>query len=1177
MEDSIGAEARGANGVSKCANGVDPVDLVSGEMVTNETDLELPGVLPLLLRRTYSSGYHTGRLFGPGWSSTLDQRLSINEAGIHFAGDDGQVLHYDRPAAGEPVLPVRGARWALTWDRDTDEIRIFDPETGLTRHFPAVHYGDEFGQIRDLTAMADRNGNRIDILRDEAGTPTGLEHPGYRLALDSTVTAAGPRITEMRLLAEEPEHSVIIKRYLYDDQGRLTGVIDSSGIPYTYEWDEADRVTAWIDRVGYRYVYEYGPDGRVMRSIGDGGFLSGSLEYRDDERVTVLTNSLGQKTTYAYDENGHVCSITDPLGNIAFTEYDRYGRIVSLTDQTGSTTRYVFSENGAPSTVSDAAGGTTTIAYDANNFPASVVTPSGAEWHYTYDAQGNLVESIDPIGATTRNVYDDRGALTEIINPLGARTVIQNNAAGLPVSVTDTNGSVSSTTRDHRGLVLAQTDALGNVTRFAWDSEGRLTAVTQPDGGTEQWTWDVNGALVAHTTAAGNTTRYEIGPFGRQRARIEPDGTRYEFLHDTELRLTAVVSPQQLTWNYAYDPAGRLVSESDFSDRALSYSLDPAGSLVRRTNGAGQTVELSRDVLGRVVEQRTSEGDRTVFEYDADGGLVRARSADCDLAVTRDLLGRPVTESVDGQAVSYAYDALGRVVSRTTPSGRTSEWRYDSIGRPLALAVGDHEIRFDHDGAGRETRRWIGPEIVLNHEWDSAGRLHARRVLSRAGQTATAGARVIHEQIWTHRIDGVVDSVSDTFSGLKRFDFDPAGRVTAVHGSSWSEDYAYDPMGNVLRAADSRSPEGDAAGDREMTGTVLRRAGRTHYDYDSQGRLIKVTRKLLSGGAKIWTYSYDALDRMVQATTPDGSRWGYRYDPLGRRVAKLRFASDGSAAEETRFTWDGAALVEERRIDTASGHSTATTWDYEPESWAPLAQDRRTYFANAPQDVVDQAFHAIVADQTGTPVELVTPDGRTEWHRTANLWGQGTGNGSVTCPLRFPGQYHDDETGLDYNFHRYYDPATGRYTTPDPLGLAPAPNNYAYVGNPLEWIDPLGLAKAAPTPPNFVVSGDGTVYPVGPAPDFVNYNKVMFPVPDGAYGPLPVKSGKGFMYIGGSGGKGLDPKVTGVRFMDPVTTGNYPHPDGYVNYMNKQDQTVDRATGKTISKKDPAGHLDACP
>jgi len=131
--------------------------------------------------------------------------------------------------------------------------------------------------------------------------------------------------------------------------------------------------------------------------------------------------------------------------------------------------------------------------------------------------------------------------------------------------------------------------------------------------------------------------------------------------------------------------------------------------------------------------------------------------------------------------------------------------------------------------------------------------------------------------------------------------------------------------------------------------------------------------------------------------------------------------------------------------------------------------------------VIDQRFHAIVTDLIGTPTELVTPEGEIAWRRSAGLWGNRlpaatavtaataataartaataatASDAAADCPLRFPGQYHDAETGLDYNYRRYYDPDTGRYTAPDPLGLAPAPNHYGYVGNPLSWLDPLGL------------------------------------------------------------------------------------------------------------------------
>jgi RHS repeat-associated protein len=111
-------------------------------------------------------------------------------------------------------------------------------------------------------------------------------------------------------------------------------------------------------------------------------------------------------------------------------------------------------------------------------------------------------------------------------------------------------------------------------------------------------------------------------------------------------------------------------------------------------------------------------------------------------------------------------------------------------------------------------------------------------------------------------------------------------------------------------------------------------------------------------------------------------------------------------------------------------------------------------------DRVGERFFAITTDLIGTPTELVTEAGEVAWHAQRTLWGTTTWNRNATThtPLRFPGQYHDPETGLHHNYYRHYDPETARYTTPDPLGLAPAPNPTTYVHNPHTWTDPLGLA-----------------------------------------------------------------------------------------------------------------------
>ncbi|MEU6772070.1 DUF6531 domain-containing protein [Streptomyces sp. NPDC046759] len=1049
----------------------EPIDVATGAMLMTQTDLALPGSLPLQFTRTHLSSYRGGVCFGPTWISTLDECLQIDGEGVVFAAADGMRLVYPVPEPGVPTMPVKGARWPLEWDGKPDgAMTVTDPSTGVTRTFAAPVPAPTFGVFHlALDSWTDRNGNRIDVERDDEGIPFGIRHSGgYYVAVDTQ----GPRITALRLLDEPPsryrpgaalDEGTVVMRYGYDSSGNLTEVINSSGEPLRFAYDGDGRVTRWTDRIGTWFSYVYDDRGRVVRTEGVDGILSGTLRYDDAARTTTYTDSLGLVSVHRYNAEGQVEEETDQLGHTTRTRWDKYGvRPVAVTDALGRTTQYAYDASGNLTELSLPDRSIARASCNAFGQPTDVVEPGGAVWRHTYDERGNLLTTVDPTGAETWYTHDDEGRPTAITDALGHTRTVAYNPAGLPVAATDELGRTTTIRRDAFGRIIEATDPLGHTTRLGWTIEGKQAWRQYPDGTRESWDWDAEGNLLSHTDAAGNTTHHTPGPFDVPTTRTDSDGARYEFTYDTELRLTGVTNPQGRTWSYTYDEAGRLTAETDFNGRTLTYVHDAAGQLVSRINGAGETLHLTRDAVGRVVEQRYESGAVTTFAYGPDGGLAHASNADAEVVLERDSLGRVLSETVNGRTTTNAYDALGRRVRRVTPSRLASEWTYDPAGRPLTLRSPVGEVQFAHDSAGRETERRLGTEVRLTQNWSPRDLLTGQSLTS--GPAADGVDRLLQHRTYTHRADGYVTEIRELTSGTRRFDLDGMGRVTVVRAHGWTETYAYDSTGNLV---DATAPVHDAPGEREFDGTLVRSAGGTVYEHDAQGRLVRRTGRLLNGQSRTWSYVWNADDRLTQVVTPDGDRWRYAYDPLGRRVSKHRVARDGSEHDRTEFSWDGALLAEQTAPD-----GRVLTWDYKPGTPRPVAQtdhepsatlSSASFLARLAEETKPERnarFCAVVTDPVGTPMELVSASGDLLWQRRSTLWGPCLPGPApdADCPLRFPGQYADDETGLHYNLHRYYDPRTTRYISADPLGLEPADNHHGYVRTPLTWIDPLGLS-----------------------------------------------------------------------------------------------------------------------
>ncbi|MEV4559844.1 RHS repeat-associated core domain-containing protein [Kitasatospora sp. NPDC049285] len=1043
---------------SRCPGG-EPVDMATGRMFIDQADASLPGSLPLLFTRSFESGLLTGRWMGPKWLCPFDERLELDEDGVVHVRADRITQAYPLPEPGDdPVYASAGSRHELALQDGL--FTVTDPATGLVKTFTPTPDGTE----ALLTEVRDRHGRHYTLAYDEDGVPLSITHSGgYRLL----VTVDADRITALRLAgASDSGGDALLMRYSYTD-GHLTAVYNSSGKAMRFANDADGRILSWTDRNNSQYLYAYDAHDRVTDEGGAEGNLRFRFTYSEPDPTTGLathteTNALGHTTTYLVNEHAQITAITDPLGHTTRTERDEYDRLLAETDPLGRTTRYEYDGAGDLIRITRPDGHHSTATYlDGLSLPTTVTQPGGATWHHTYDGSGLRTTDTDPLGATTRYGYDADGHLATITDALGHTTLISCNPAGLPVEVTDPLGGVSRYERDAFGLTVAITDPLGAVARLTWTSEGRPLTRTTADGAAESWTYDGEGNLLTHTDRLGRTTVLEHTHFDVLTARTTADGARHTFHYDADMRLIAVGDALGRQWTYAYDAAGRLVAETDFGGRTTTYELDAAGQLLTRTGPDGARTHHTYDLLGRAVRV-DSAGRTTTFGYDPAGNLIAADNPDAVLTRTVDAVGNLLSETVNGRTVTHTRDVLGRSLTRRTPAGHASTRTYDAAGRPSALATPDGEIGFGYDTVGHEVARSIGGRLLISTTWDRRHR--------RTGQTVETGGTRLQQRSYAYYPDGSLQAVEDAISGTRTFALDQAGRVTGVQAREWTESYAYDRAGNITSAEWPATGAGAAPlGTRVYRDTRLTDAGRVRYEYDAVGRttLRQVTR--LSRKPDTWRYTWDADDRLTRVTTPDGTVWRYLYDPLGRRIAKQRLDDDGSTVvERTDFTWDDHTLVEQTTVAPYLPGPHTLSWEH--SGLHPICQTETITTADASQEHVDRRFFAIVTDLVGAPAELIdTADHTIAWRATTTLWGCTSWSAASTTytPLRFPGQYFDPETRLHYNVHRYYDPETGRYTSPDPLGLGPAPNPDSYVHNPLTWADPLGLSphNHNPAPP----------------------------------------------------------------------------------------------------------------
>ncbi len=717
--------------------------------------------------------------------------------------------------------------------------------------------------------------------------------------------------------------------------------------------------------------------------------------------------------------------------------------------------------------------------------------------HYSLDLLGRVATvSLVSAGASKTLVSNAK------YRPFGGLSQFTFGAAGPDyVRGFDLNGRISS----YRvGSVTYNViyDEAGNVKRisdpvnvaldkvYGYDFVDRLTAFsTSPTALNQTFSYDATGNRLSKSL--GGVTTLSCPAPGSNR-----------------LMSVGLGACDGVTWQWGYDAAGNVLS-----DTVSTFAYDDRGRMKSAVTPAAGTVSYLVNAFGQRVRKSSASGTR-LFAYDIAGHLIGEYDATGAALEEYVWLGDTPVAVISAQVApatvgddDFDLDANSDLVFRHKTNGDAFSWLLNA----------------DFSWKASPYIGTVDPVV-----WDLAGVTD----FNGDGKHDLVWRHIAHGDAWVWLMNG-----TSYLSGQGLFVMDPAWKITfadlnndgkpdvifhhqttgeiwvwTMNGMTFMEDHYIMSVDPAMAIAGS----GDFDGDGKTDLLVRHKASGDTYvwymngwqfvssafvfnvppewdlvrvaDYNRDGKADVVWRHATGGYAYLWTLS---------GLQPLGSPiWLLQLDPAWQSSPASE-AFQKAASTDRVVPVPGPRLPDQRpptRSEVPAGPSFAPLVrasgaiarptppsEYRgPSPIGPQPPPREKAFGKAVQFAGNAAIYQIWTDHLNTPRAVTRPkDNRVVWSWDSLPFGESQPNTNpmfavpFTFNLRFPGQYHDAETGLHYNYFRDYDPKIGRYVQSDPIGLGGGINTYAYVGGrPVLYVDPLGLAEMCIRPvQGFVIPG----------------------------------------------------------------------------------------------------------
>ncbi|EFB9948600.1 RHS repeat protein [Escherichia coli] len=881
------------------ANPVNP--LLGAKVLPGETDLALPGPLPFILSRAYSS-YRTRTpapvgVFGPGWKAPFDIRLQIRDEGLILNDNGGRSIHFEPLFPGEISYSRSESLWLARGG--VAEQHSSQPLSALWQVLPedvrlSPHVYLATNSLQGpwwILSWPERVPGADEVLPPEP--------PAYRV-LTGVVDGFGRTLTFHR--AAEG-----------DVAGAVTGVTDGAGrcfhLVLTTQAQRAEafrkqRATSLSSPAGPRSASsssafpdtlpagtEYGADNGIRL---EAVWLTHDPAYPDEQPTAPLAR-------YTYTASGELRAVYDRSGTQVrgFTydaehagrmvahhyagrpesryRYDDTGRVTEQVNPEGLDYRFEYGQDRV--TITDSLNRREVLYTEGEGGLKRVVKKEHADGSITrseYDEAGRLKAQTDAAGRRTEySLHMASGAVTAVTGPDGRTVRYGYNSQRQVTSVTYPDGLRSSREYDEKGRLAAETSRSGETTSYSYDDPASElpTGIQDATGSTKQMAWSRYGQLLAFTDCSGYTTRYEYDRYGQQIAVHREEGISTYSSYNPRGQLVSQKDAQGREIRYEYSAAGDLTATVSPDGKRSTIAYDKRGRPVSVTEG-GLTRSMGYDAAGRITVLTNENGSQSTFRYDPVDRLTEQRGFDGRTQRYHYDLTRKLTQSEDeGLITLWHYDASDRITHRTVNGDPAEQWQYDEHGWLTTLS---------HTSEGHR--------VSVHYGYDDKGRLTGERQTVENPETG--------ELLWQHETkhayneQGLANRVTpDSLPPVEWLTYGSGYLAGMKLGGTPLVEYTRDRLHReTVRSFGSRAGS-NAAYELTSTYTPAGQLQSQHlnslvydrdYGWNDNGDLVRI-----SGPRQTREYGYSATGRLesVRTLAPDlDIRIPYATDPAGNRL-----------------------------------------------------------------------------------------------------------------------------------------------------------------------------------------------------------------------------------------------------------------------------------------------------